>query len=205
MIIANNVNIRINHCSTQKRLAYALHEHCGVPIRRCGLDEVKQFQTQLTDYQINLVSKEDKNSIIYSGPENEKCIYLFSHDNHYDVITSMPAFSARKKYCHKCKKGYDKSIDHLCPDSWEFKGDHTRNEFCEWLFTKEHAKCILPMRLADFPKTFGLNELAKGFFLICLTGKRIKTMLDLYLRLHFIIRVEWVLRKKKSFWSGIKN
>ena len=365
------VNIRDGRSSTQERLAYALHEHCGVPIRRCGLDEVKQFQTQLTDYQINVVSKEHQNSIIYSGPEKEKRIYLFLHDNHYDVITSMPAFFARKKYCYKCKKGYDKSIDHLCPDScklcrfpncpivswidcadckrkfksevcfnrhkeiagnaksvcnllvkcsechktvgrnkmrpelhncglvrcaicekyvhaqnhqcymqpvkerntienqdtnvldteacesneddssksgydqllffdfecrqengthepnlciiqneagdeWVFKGDHTRNEFCEWLFTKEHAKCIIvahnfqgydsyfilqylrengvkydiimrgakvlslsvpifnikfidslsfiPMRLADFPKTFGLNELAKGFF-----------------------------------------
>ena len=97
-----------------------------------------------------------------------------------------------------------------------FQGDNTRNEFCEWLFTKEHEGCIvvahnfqgydgyfiqeylhengvipevimrgakiltmyvpmlkikfidslsfIPMRLADFPKTFGLNELEKGYF-----------------------------------------
>ncbi|XP_028408209.1 uncharacterized protein LOC114530787 [Dendronephthya gigantea] len=101
-------------------------------------------------------------------------------------------------------------------DECIFKGDNTRNEFCEWLFTKEHANCIvmahnfqgydgyfiqqflhengvifdiimrgakiltlcvpmfkikfidslsfIPMRLADFPKTFGINELAKGYF-----------------------------------------
>ena len=30
-------------------------------------------------------------------------------------------------------------------------------KFVEWL-------CFIPMRLANFPKTFGLNELAKGFF-----------------------------------------
>jgi hypothetical protein len=97
-----------------------------------------------------------------------------------------------------------------------FQGDNKRNEFCEWLFTKEHAGCIvlahnfqgydsyfileylhengvipevimrgakvltlsvpmfnikfidslsfIPMRLADFPTTFGLDELAKGYF-----------------------------------------
>ena len=318
----------------------------------------------MTDYQINIVSKEHQNSIIFSGPDKEKRIYLFLHDNHFDVITSMPAFVARKKYCHTCKKGYDHVKNHLCGDTcklcyfqncpivswiscsdcnrifksqecfdrhkqnvgnaksicvstakcphcnlvfdrtqlrpdlhhcglkrcstcekyvgiedhqcymqpvkekpthenslcddeadedvhesgynkllffdfeciqengthepnlcviqneagdeWMFQGDNTRNEFCEWLFTKEHEGCIvvahnfqgydgyfiqqylhengvipevimhgakiltmyvpmlkikfidslsfIPMRLADFPKTFGLNELAKGYF-----------------------------------------
>ena len=351
----------------QARLASDLHQKAGVPIAICGLDEVKLFQTYLSDYQINIVSKEHQNSIIFSGPEKDKMIYLFLHDNHYDVITSIPAFFARKRYCHTCKKGYDKVIDHACPnscklcyfqncpivswlpcadcmrvfksqecfdrhkqtvgnaksicgslvkcpdchtvvkrgrlrqhhcgltrcstckeyvhaenhqcymqpekerntavsentdlldteahdgddapqsgynellffdfecrqengnhepnlcvvqneagDEWVFEGDNTRNEFCEWLFTKEHANCIvlahnfqgydgyfiqqylhengvilevimrgakiltlsvpmfkikfvdslsfIPMRLADFPKTFGLNELAKGYF-----------------------------------------
>ena len=54
--------------------------------------------------------------LIYSGPEADKCLYLYHHDNHYDVITSMPAFLARKQYCHKCKKGYDKITDHPCGD-----------------------------------------------------------------------------------------
>jgi hypothetical protein len=101
-------------------------------------------------------------------------------------------------------------------DEWVFKGDNTRNKFCEWLFTKGHEGCIvvahnfqgydgyfiqqylhengvipdvimcgakilsmyipmlkikfidslsfIPMRQADFPKTFGLSELAKGYF-----------------------------------------
>jgi hypothetical protein len=26
---------------------------------------------------------------------------------------------------------------------WMFQGDNTRNEFCEWLFTKEHEGCIV--------------------------------------------------------------
>ncbi|CAB3982021.1 DNA polymerase [Paramuricea clavata] len=28
-------------------------------------------------------------------------------------------------------------------DEWVFEGDNTRNKFCEWLFTKEHANCIV--------------------------------------------------------------
>ena len=358
--------IRKSERPLQTRLAQELHQKSGVPLGPCGLDEVKQFQTYLSEYQINIVSKEHQNAILYSGPEQEKRIYLYLHDNHYDVITSMPGFLARNRYCHACKKAYDHQRDHLCPnacqccrfpdcpivswihcdrcnrdfksqecfdrhtagdtksicsdlvkcpdcntvvkrnrrnperhhcglkkcpickehikpgehrcymqpvkkrdtaegltedeelaetedeaeaeagynqllffdfecrqengdhepnlcviqneagDEWVFEGDDTRNDFCEWLFTSEHEKCIvmahnfqgydsyfvlqylrengvkydvimrgakvltlsvpmfkikfidslsfIPMKLADFPKTFGIEELAKGYF-----------------------------------------
>ena len=110
-------HIRNHRRPLQTRLAHDLHEKANVSMGPCGLEEVKQFQTCLTQYQINIVSKDHQNSIIYSGPEKEKRIYLFLHDNHYDVIMSMPAFFARKRYCHICKKGYDHVTDHLCPDS----------------------------------------------------------------------------------------
>jgi hypothetical protein len=109
------INSKIS--TLQSRRAYELHEKCSVPLVQCGLSEIKQFQTHLAEYQINIVSKEHQNSIIFSGPDREKRIYLYAHDNHYDVITSMPAFFARKMFCHTCKKGYDKNTDHLCGDS----------------------------------------------------------------------------------------
>jgi hypothetical protein len=90
----------------QARLAHELHQKASVSIGKCGIDEVKQFQTYLVDYQINIVLKEHQNAI-----------YLFLHDKHYDVITSMPAFFARKRYCHTCKKPYDKTVDHMCPNA----------------------------------------------------------------------------------------
>ncbi len=71
----------------------------------------------MTECQINVVSKEHQNSIIFAGPDTAKRIYLYADDNHYDVITSVPAFCDRKMYCHTCKRGYDKNIDHLCGDS----------------------------------------------------------------------------------------
>jgi hypothetical protein len=89
----------------QTRLAHDLDNKAGVAIGSCGIDEVKQFQAYLTDYQINIVSKEHQNSVIFPGPDKEKRVYLFLHENHFDVITSMPAFVARKMYCHTCKKG----------------------------------------------------------------------------------------------------
>ena len=101
-------------------------------------------------------------------------------------------------------------------DEWIFEGDSTQKNFCEWLFTAEHAGCttmahnfqdydsyfilhylreegvkyevimrggktlslkvpmfnirfidslnFVPMKLASFPKTFGIEELAKGYF-----------------------------------------
>ena len=89
----------------QTRLAHDLHQKAGVPIGSCGIEEVKQFQTYLTNYQINIVSKEHQNSVIFSGPDKEKRIYLFLHDNHFDVITSMPAFVAHNSIAMLVKKG----------------------------------------------------------------------------------------------------
>ena len=106
-----------NRRPLQSHLAKELHQKAKVPLGACGLNEVKQFQTYLSDYQINIVSKEHQNSILYSGPENEKRVYLYFHDNHYDVITSMAAFFARERYCHICKKAYDHQGDHICPNA----------------------------------------------------------------------------------------
>ena len=61
----------------QARLAHELHEKASVLIGKCGIDEVKQFQAYLTDYQINIVSKEHQNSIIFSGPDKEKRFICF--------------------------------------------------------------------------------------------------------------------------------
>ena len=238
------------------------------------------------------MSKEYGNKIIYAGPEKEKKIYLYMHNNHYDVITKMPGFFTRHYFCHTCKKAYDHKDYHRClndcnccgfpfkcPDCqgelsrlssivqhcyeqhkqsrgdarsvcqslvkctkceklvdrckqlpekhrcglcWicgkfvQLQGDNTRSDFCELMFTTEHANytvmahnfqgCdsyfvlqylrehgikydvimrgvkvlsltvdmfnirfvdslnFIPMKLANFPKAFGIEELAKGYF-----------------------------------------
>ena len=99
----------------QTRWAQELHQNAGVPFGLCGLEQAKQFQAYLTDYQINILSKEYDNNIIYAGPEKEKKIYLYMHNNHYDVITKMPGFFASVYYCHTCKKAYNDQEEHRCP------------------------------------------------------------------------------------------
>ncbi|CAB4037086.1 Hypothetical predicted protein [Paramuricea clavata] len=101
----------------QTRLARELRQKAAVPLGPCGLDEVKQFQTYLSDYQINIVSTDHQNALIYVGPNQEKKIYLYLYDNHYNVITKMPGFFERSYYCHICKKAYDHREDNLCPNA----------------------------------------------------------------------------------------
>ena len=101
----------------QTRLAQELHQNAGVPLGPCGIEQAKQFQAYLTDYQISIVSKEYGNKIIYAGPEKKKKIYLYMHNNHYDVITKMPGFFVRAYYCHTCKKAYNNKEDHRCPSA----------------------------------------------------------------------------------------
>jgi hypothetical protein len=66
----------------QARLAHQLHESASVHLWPCGIPEIKKFEAALPGYQLNMVSKEYLNALIYSGPEAEKHIYLYHHDNH---------------------------------------------------------------------------------------------------------------------------
>ena len=113
----NYVNL-LQHVRAQQVKAIELHAKAKVPMGpSCGLEEVDMFQKHLTEYEINIVSGNHDNAIIYpSQPSTDKTpIYLFLHDNHYDVITSMTGFLSKSYYCHKCRRAYAKKLDHLCP------------------------------------------------------------------------------------------
>ncbi len=101
----------------QEKAARKLHQKAAVPLGPCGISEVKQFQKYLPEYKINIVSMDHGNSIIY--PEcpidaETKRIYLYLHNNHYDVITTMPGFLNRSYFCHRCRKSYNNAVEHLC-------------------------------------------------------------------------------------------
>ena len=88
-------------------MALAIHHSAGVPLTPYGIEEMKLFQAALPGYQLVVVSGDHFNAIIYKGPEPEKPIYLYYHDEHYDVNTSMPAFLGRAYFCLTCEKGYN--------------------------------------------------------------------------------------------------
>ena len=112
-----NYNYLRKEVRAQQIKAIELHAKAKVPMGpSCGLEEVDMFQKHLTAYEINIVSSIHDNTIIYpSKSSTDKTpIYLFLHDRHYDVITSMPAFLSKSYYCHKCKRAYSNKLDHLC-------------------------------------------------------------------------------------------
>ena len=71
-------------CTIQRSLAEDLHRQAGVPLTKCGIDEVKLFQNVLTGYQILVASEDHANSIIFRGPPANQQICLFFHDGHYE-------------------------------------------------------------------------------------------------------------------------
>ena len=103
--------------TVQTRMAQELHQNAGVPFGPCGILQAKQFQAYLIEYQISTVSKEYGDKVIYAGPEKDRRICLYMHNNHYDVITKMPGFFARNYYCHTYKKAYNNQEKHRCPNA----------------------------------------------------------------------------------------
>ena len=166
-------HIRDPNRPLQTRLAQELHQNARVPLGACGLDQAKQFQAYLTDCQINIVSKEYGNKIIYAGPEKDKRIYLYMHNNHYDVMTKMPEFFARSYYCHTCKKAYDHQERHRCPSackccrfpsecpevSWQTCQDCRRlfkSQQCYDQHKQSKRRC--PIRLREFNQVHKMSK-----------------------------------------------
>ena len=114
----NYKNLTRTDRGTQEKEARKLHAAANVPLGPCGIPEVKMFQKYLTNYEINIVSGNHNDSIIYppkpSTNNNVTPIYLYLHDNHYDVITSIPGFLSTSYFCHKCSQSYSNKFDHLC-------------------------------------------------------------------------------------------
>ena len=113
-------HIRKSNRPLQRERALDLHQAANVPLGPCGMNEVKLFQNYLSNYQIIIVSGDHNNSIIYPpqppGTDEKPTISLYLHDNHFDVITTLPGFLSRGYFCHRCHKAYDSTADHLCPD-----------------------------------------------------------------------------------------
>ena len=102
----------------QRAEALKLHEYASVPISDHGntLEDINTFAKHL-GVQINVVDTCYFNEIIHTAnPSSNNIIYLHKDKNHYDVITSMPAFLSQNYYCHTCKKGYTRRDKHKCPD-----------------------------------------------------------------------------------------
>lgn len=88
----------------------------GVDINEFGstLEDVQTFANHL-GIQINIVDSDYFKEIIFSTEPKDQMIYLYKNKNHFDVITSMPAFLCKDYCCHTCKTSYAKRDKHKCP------------------------------------------------------------------------------------------
>ncbi|CAB4000500.1 DNA polymerase [Paramuricea clavata] len=190
--------IRDHRRPLQKRLARELHQNAGVSLGSCGMDEVKQFQTYLSDYQINIVSKEHQHSILYSEyirTGNHGC-YMQpvkkrnttedlpdSEPDEEDLLDNEPDDVAN------CRQENSNHEPNLCllqneaGDERVFEGDNTRNEFCEWLFTKEHAGCtVMAHNFQGYDSYFILQYLRENGvkYDVIMRGAKVYRLLELY-------------------------
>ena len=98
-----------------KKLAKAIHVKQGP----CGLDEIKKAEIYLENYQI-YVFGDEKNlfKYLYKGVEEKaKKIFLLLRENHFDVLTSVPAFFSTRNFCVTCGKHYQSAFyQHPCND-----------------------------------------------------------------------------------------
>ncbi|VDI62247.1 Hypothetical predicted protein [Mytilus galloprovincialis] len=100
----------------QKRVAEDLHEQSGVEIKEEGnnLDDLKAFENYL-NIRIIVFTSNSTEYILYNGNEeyNEQ-IYLYYHDEHFDTITNITGFLAKRRFCKVCLIGYTEQ--HTCKD-----------------------------------------------------------------------------------------
>ncbi|XP_063965780.1 uncharacterized protein LOC129254369 [Lytechinus pictus] len=105
--------------TTQFDAAKQLFIDSNVPEGVCGIPEIEKFQNILTErgYQIAVYVNGGAHGRIYAGPPNRHFLSLFYHNNHFDVITKMPAFLRKSYFCNTCLKGYDMKAKHKCKDT----------------------------------------------------------------------------------------
>ena len=100
-----------------EKLAKQLHQQAGVPEGPCGLQELQSFQEALgPEYQLLVMTRMKPFFLIFKGPSAPHQIRLLKSNDHYDGVTSFPAFVDRSYYCLQCEKGFntDDKAHHPC-------------------------------------------------------------------------------------------
>ena len=101
----------------QQREAQELHRQAGVPEGPCGLQEFPKFQEALgSQYQLLVMCRMSPFSLIYYGPSAPHQIRLLKSNEHFDGVTSFPAFTNHSYYCIVCQRAFnvDDKSHHNC-------------------------------------------------------------------------------------------
>ena len=101
----------------QEMLAKELYQKADVPEGPVGREELQKFQDYLgPDYRLIVIYGEERNACHAFTPhaENQKLLILYHHDQHYDVVTSLPGFFKQSYFCPYCLQGYNNEGHHRC-------------------------------------------------------------------------------------------
>ncbi len=112
---ADYFRVRRPGSSLQNRRAIEIASKLGFNFdEKIGIKEIKIIEEYLKNYQLIVIDGDAINEIIYIGPQKEKKIMLYHHNQHFDTIKSLPGFFSKKNYCFKCMKCYNNFSLHPC-------------------------------------------------------------------------------------------
>ena len=102
-----------------QKAAEELCQRAGVDLTNGATDEeIRRFQTFLTDYTIVIFNRRDGRDVKFQGPvaPGRITLNLFYENNHFDVITNLTAAFGFTYVCEVCRKGSKDKYAHLtCP------------------------------------------------------------------------------------------
>ena len=130
--------IRDSRSNMQTSLAIKLASDVGLPINEpLGIQDIVKVEKFLKIYQIIVINGDIMCEIDYAGDHQEKKIFLFYQNNHFDVIKSIPAFFRSSYYCFKCFKPYSTFEEHPCNEVCK----KCRNRNCRFISVEKNIKC----------------------------------------------------------------
>ena len=102
----------------QSRQAILMADKYGLDYNKpIGLKEIKLIEKDMAFYQFVLIDGSSLHKIVYMGDFKDKKIVLYLDNNHYFVVTSIPAFFGVKYFCFTCKLLYSSQFEnHKCND-----------------------------------------------------------------------------------------
>ena len=120
-------SLRRNGYGKLAKHATALHHEAKVPIgSMCGVEELELFQAYLAKLGVQLIvflAKPDNSDvrhfpILYEGLPQEHKIALFLYNEHFNLVTKIPALHGSEQYCFKCHRGFSSIFHHRrCKDN----------------------------------------------------------------------------------------
>ena len=130
----------------------------------CSQQKGEKFQTSLRpSYQLHVISRDFFNAIVYEGPHKVKNkLYLYHADNHYSVITSMPAFVERNYYCDNCHVGYNHLGGHVCKQGCKCCQAQTACAFQKWVSCSSCRRYFVSDMCYQTHLTSGVCNVVRG-------------------------------------------